>query len=513
MGEGLLSFYQHSVKKEWKTAFYSAFAACLLIHIYKFTNTLPNHDSLYNVYFNQDMTMSGRWLLSLACGISSYFDLPWVNGLLCAVYLGITAAIVAELFELKNPVVIVLSAVVLSATPSTTETLFFEYTADGYLMGLVLSALAACLSCKGSQWRHFALAGLCLCLSCAIYQAYVSFAVVLCICYLVLQLLNQQITVRNSWKWIGKHVLVYGAALAAYYGIWKLILLATDRAATDYQGISEVGRISLTTLLSGAVKSVKNILFYYLEWNILEHPITLYAALNIIFVIAFVSIVMTALIKSGAHKEPSRLLMILFCLAASVPMVSIWNFLSDGVSYRPMMLHSICVFYILALILFDKWVGVKISTLFGLFMAVMVFNFSVMANISYFYLDKCYEKSYYMGSQMMERIEEAQQEEESITQIAFVGNRVEEVAITPGFPGNRIHLLGSLLETDLLYNHEHAYLYLKGMYGLELPNVTKQHLDELECQNEVQQMGIWPEEDSVAVIDGVLVIKLADCDE
>ena len=95
------------------------------MHIFKFTNTLPNHDSLFNVYADQNVIGSGRWFLQYACGISSYFDLPWMNGLLCAVYLGLTAAIVAETLDMKNPVVIVMSSLVLVTTISTTETLFF----------------------------------------------------------------------------------------------------------------------------------------------------------------------------------------------------------------------------------------------------------------------------------------------------------------------------------------------------------------------------------------------------
>lgn len=124
MGLNLLYLYQKRIKKEWKIAFFSVFIACLLIHIYRFTNPILNHDSIFNVYSDQNMTGSGRWLLQFACGISSYFDLHWINGLFCAVYLGVTAAIITELFELKNPVVIALTGTFLAGTPSTTETLF-----------------------------------------------------------------------------------------------------------------------------------------------------------------------------------------------------------------------------------------------------------------------------------------------------------------------------------------------------------------------------------------------------
>ena len=86
MGEGILTHYRTKLAKEYKGAFWMTFIAALLIHFYKFTNTLPNHDSLYNYYSEQNSLGLGRWALSLACSMSSYYDLPWVNGLLSCVF-------------------------------------------------------------------------------------------------------------------------------------------------------------------------------------------------------------------------------------------------------------------------------------------------------------------------------------------------------------------------------------------------------------------------------------------
>ena len=510
MGTSLISFYNDKIKQSWKTAFFVTFVFCLLIHIYKFTNTLPNHDSYYNVYSTQDITGSGRWFLQFVCGVSSYFDLPWMNGLLCAVYLGLSAAIVAETLDMKNPVVIVLSSLVLVTTISTTETLFFEFTADGYLLALMMCALAAYLGCKGKHWYHYAIGGVCICLSLAVYQAYLSFAVVLSVCYLVIHMLNEDMDAKAAWKWVGKNVAIYGVAMALYFVIWKLILAVTGIPANDYQGISEVGKLRLATILSGAVESVKNLLLYFLEWNILEHPITLYAVLNILFLLCFVFVVIAAIVKSGIWKKKASLLTLLICLIACVPVISIWRFLSDGVLYRPMMMHSVSLLYILAIVLFDKWACKRISTAFGLLIALICFNCSVMANISYFYLDKCYERSYYMGSQMMERIEQVQEEYgEEIESIAFVGTQVENVAFANTHPGDRIHLMGVLLEEHLVYDHTHAYLYISNTYGLDLPAASYEDRQVLEDTVAVQNMDIWPAENSVEIIDGVLVIKLS----
>lgn len=267
-------------------------------------------------------------------------------------------------------------------------------------------------------------------------------------------------TVKDAWKWIGRHVLIYALALAAYYAIWKVVMAITGIRANDYQGISTAGQIGIGTILSGCIKSVANLFFFFLEWNILEHPVTLYAVLNLMFLAAFAVVVVIALKKSGVFRQTSKLVTILFALAATVPVISLLCFISDEVGYRPMMLHSVAIWYLFAIQLFDRWTAPKISTVFGVFVVVMIFNFAVMANIAYSALDACYEKSYYIGSQMMERIEEAQ-EQELVDSISFIGSQKENVVIDSKLPYSKAHLLTTLIEEHLLYDQEHAYHYLK----------------------------------------------------
>ena len=48
------------------------------------------------------MLQYGRYFLSLACGLSSYYDLPWLNLLLGLLFLAGSAVCVAALLHLKN---------------------------------------------------------------------------------------------------------------------------------------------------------------------------------------------------------------------------------------------------------------------------------------------------------------------------------------------------------------------------------------------------------------------------
>ena len=360
MGTELLQFYKKKVKPAWKLAFYSAFLLGLLVHIYKFTNLLPNYDSLYNFYSSQNMVASGRWFLSIACGFSSYFDLPWVNGILSLFFMGLTAAIVAEVFRLENPVLIVLSSALQVSFPAMTATMSYEFTADGYMIAMTLAAFSVCLVrmeyIGKKHWKKLVLSSVCICLSCAIYQAYVSFAFVLAVCYFMTELLENRRTDKELWKWIGVQVLIYGCALAAYYLIWKLCLRVQGFTATSYQGIDTVGVMSFDGILSGFGKIIRDVIRFFLEWNILEHGVTVYSILNILFLLAFGAGLLVCVVKTGMFRRKLHLLILLLCVLALPVGSYIWYLTSPDVNYHALMLQSMCLLYVFAAVLYDRWV-------------------------------------------------------------------------------------------------------------------------------------------------------------
>ena len=199
MGEGLLLFYRTKLKKEYKFAFFATFLIAILIHLYKFANTLPNHDSVYNYYSDQNILGSGRWALSMACGISSYYDLPWVIGLISCVFIALTVVVIVALFKMKNPVLIGLTGALIASSPATTETFFFLFTADGYMISMFLAALAVYWTrIEESRKSRWIFSGICICVSCGIYQAYVSFALVLAVCYFMDALLDNRHSKEQS---------------------------------------------------------------------------------------------------------------------------------------------------------------------------------------------------------------------------------------------------------------------------------------------------------------------------
>ena len=144
-------FFQSSrtkIKNTWKIAFLSAFVPGILIHLPVMLSDIPNHDGLSSMYFDQNMITSGRWFLSVACGFSSYFTIPWIIGLIGLLWLALAAVALTELLELADPLVIMAVSGLLVSFPALASTFAYVFTMDGYMMALFLAILAVLFTKK-----------------------------------------------------------------------------------------------------------------------------------------------------------------------------------------------------------------------------------------------------------------------------------------------------------------------------------------------------------------------------
>ncbi len=517
VGSELIEAYKKT-RTEYKTAFYYTFIISLLIHFYKFTNTLPNRDSVLNFYSDQNMLRSGRWALSPACGISSYYDLPWVNGIISCLFIALTAVIIIKIFRITNPVLIVLTGGLLAASPATSETFFYLFTADGYMIAMFLAALAVCLTTIEKKKKRYTIAGiLCVCVSCGIYQAYVSFSLLLTICCLIDYLLCNGYQKQEYYRWILRQVVVYVAALICYYLIWKACMFFTGTAATSYMGISSVGKIDLRLMADSLKSAVRTVLLYFVQWNFFKSGITLYAFLDTLLFLALGVETICVCIKTGLFKRKWSVILLALCVLAIIPAACMWKFtVSENMDYRPMMLQGLTVLFILTGVIFEKW-GRSISrNAIGILLALIIFNNALMANISYFYLNLCNERTYAEGLEMTMEIHDME-DEYSFNTIAFVGNRLEEVMqqniksnSNPPIISDRNHILNGLLTTTLLYDPEHTMKYIKEIFGVHYKTLNKESRNAYLEMEEVKEMGCWPEAGSLKVIEDTLIIKLSD---
>ncbi len=513
MGEGLVKLYRERVKRSWKIAFTATMLIGLLTHIYKFTNTLPNHDSMYNFYSDQNVVKSGRWFLSIACGLSSYFDLPWVNGLLSIFFIALTVVVLIEIFQIENPIAIVLVSGLVVTFPAISSTFQYEFTADGYMVAMFLSALAVYFSTfEKTKWYHTVFSIVALCLSCGIYQAYVSFAFLVMAAYLTDQLLKGDRTNKQVWGFLGKQIMIFAVAMIAYYGIWKACMLAQGVEATSYQGINSIGEgmFSLGAIKENIVKSIKKI-FEFFEINVFWHGITVYSATNCICFGALGLGLILAFIKRAKQKNGiSQTALSFVTLALCVPAACMWYFVSQEVGYHNLMLQSLCVVYLFVVILYEKHLNMKLANAVAMLMAVIIFNNLLIANISYFYMQKTYETSYATATEIVHCIHDKEDELE-FESIAIVGElktqsndwRRRELAM--------VHTM-SRLSQNLIFDSFHAGSFMQNVLSQEYVYVEDKMAKELEEKEAVRSMPCWPSRECMTLVEDVLVIKLGEID-
>lgn len=514
MGLNLLSYLKKNTTKTQWLAFFGTFVCTLLVHLYHFANGLPGRDSFLNYYADQNILGSGRWALSVACGISSYYDLPWVIGINACLFLALAAVAVVSVLEIKNPVLILITGALMASTPTVTETFVFLYTADGYMIAMALAAFAVWFSrIEETRPGRWILSAVCICIACGIYQAYVSLSLILAVCYFMLELMRNRYEKKEYFRWIVRQIIVFAAALAAYYLIWQLCMKVQNITPNDYQGIADVGTVSADLLVKGLISSIRTFKWYFAPWSVATYGLTPYITLNFVFVLFFGISLLLAVWKSEIWKRPWALCLMALCLAAIIPFSSIWHFTSDSVFYRAMMLPGMVVLFVFAALNLEHWGKQTMQNLFGCLMIAVIVNNMVMANIVYFHMNLCYERTYAQAVAMMDDIRE-QQERHNVDQYTVVGQRYTETMLRGNDPEfgttneiGQIQLFTGILDENLLIEGGRISAFLEQIFGQEM----EYHEKAVSLEDpEVQMMPTWPQAGSVKVIDDMLVIKLSE---
>ena len=507
MGNMVLQLYHSKVKKTWKIAFFSTVIIGLLVHLYKFTNFLPNDDSLIYSYHNENMLGTGRWFLTVACGISSFYDLPWVNGILTIFWLALSVVVIIELFNIKNTVVVILVAGISATFPGFTETLMYEFVSDGYMLGLLLSTLAVFFSTRFKGKKYYAISILFLCLSCAIYQAYVSFAIVLFLCCWMLSILTNEKSISSIVKRVILQIVIIALALCAYLVVWKILLFVQSQSVSHYQGIDSVGQLSIGVLISGLYQMVCSFAMLIFGGKNITESISVYSALNCIFVILFFIGIVCSVLKTKLYKNAVRMFCFLVCIIALPFALCMWAFTTSTICYKLMMLIGAEMFFVLCLLLVDNYATKGIKTICLIVFSLIILNNALIANICYLLMNQSFLKSFSMGQEIAVRVEMLSEEVDT-RRIAFVGNTWESNIDSGNW--NEAKVLASSIPKCLLFDHLHAYLFIEELFSKGFIPVSTEELNDISKNEYVMQMKSWPYQESVKYVDGVIIVKLSE---
>ena len=505
MPEQFLEKFKQWLRPEWKTAFIASIIIGFLTHLYAFVNYLPNHDGLINIYNTQLKFKLGRFFLGPFSGISSFFDLPFVIGVLSILYLAITVVLIVEILKFRKTLSIWLTAGLVVSFPTIASTFSYMFTADAYMFGFMLAALAVLVTQK---YRYGFIGGsLIFYLSVGVYQANLPLALTLIALVWIQDILfgNKTFKVIFS-KWFS-YILTVGIGMILYAITFKTYQTFFAGEISDYQGLNEIGSGSVGVLSSLAAIKNSMIAFFFRGFQA-DATMTFLDILNVILVFVLIAGFIWAF-----RKKP----MIRIVLAAGVfiamPVLSYcMYFVSPGVVYHMLMVMGLVSFYLLPIVFYDQMVhakrfgqGLAWSTVVVL--GLTVFNFGLIANISYFNTTLKYEKSIAYANRVLDRIEQTPGFE-NVTKLAIFGTYYLKSELGSSTIPSRIpSMTGVLGETMLAQPYHYQYLFTNE-FGESFHLASAEEKQKIQASDWFEAMPTWPHRDAVRVVDDIVVIKL-----
>lgn len=499
------------IKPEWKIAFLSVIIMGILIHMPIMLQDIPNHDGLDSVYFDQNMITSGRWFLTIACGISSYYSLPWLIGLLSIFYLALVSVVLVEFLEIKSKLIILLCSGLLVAFPSVASTFAYVFTMDGYMMALFLAVLAP-LCVKKCRFG-FLIGTVALALSMGIYQAYLPFAALLCI-YGIIQLSMESIPFRNKIKSSLQYLYMGILGVAGYYLMLQVLLKIQGKSLASYQGIDQMGSVASSSFFTILKNIYVDFFAFTLNGKVLFSNIFSSVSMLLFCLLAILTIVFLVWKKKWWKNAWFFIIIALLCIGLPIA-TNLILIISPSVNYHLLMRYQWVLYEIVLIAFIHKYGYVELKSkscraisqwILILTAGILMFNYIVIDQIAYANLNKRYEKTYAYCIRLLDRIEQTKGYYQGIP-IAMIGVVGEEAYpltdITQDITANMIGMSGD----SLLYTGNNYGLFIQHYLGATLNILPPEAMEEMYYSKEYEAMDSFPGEDSIRIIDGILYVK------
>ncbi len=501
--------------------FISAFTLCLLVHHQAYSTALVNLDNIGYMFGSNYGAMSGRWLLPAVLSLEGDLSMPWLIGMIAALFVSMSVCIVVSLTRVRTAVGCIAVAAIMVTFPTIASNNFYMFSADAYMLSLFLSCLGAYFTVK---YRFgFIPGGILLVLSADIYQAFMSAFVVLLVGTLIFELLDGEKSVWQTIKKGIKYLLTVAVAIAAYYVIVQLTTQTTG--LTDYKGINDMGTSTLKELRWTVVAACTNYMGFYVFDGMQIH--------SGFAVFAFV-LMMAATAVMGLYVLIRRKLdwKKIVLLGALIPCYliggNLTRLLAPLTTMHMLMIYGVSFLPVGAVALGEYIYSMnetkqERSSVLGRMRTVCVWvvvcaafilsaNYAIRDNEAYFKADIIEKESVSFANRMLTVVQHTEGYEAGMP-LVLVGSMEAEQFENKAL--ENVYMTGCMEFDSVIrcYTYDRFLKYYCGWLDdiyiqgdIDDPAVN----DYYASKAEVREMPVYPSQGSVKVIDGYAVVKLAD---
>ena len=495
----------------------------LIAHGQCFAGRLYAHDYLLSIYKND-----AAWQVALGRIANPFLDflrgavsVPWLIECLMLIWTLFSVYLTVSLFEIKNNFAVCLIAGIECCNiVFTTANASFIPWSDYYALSLFLSLLAAWLLRKKekNKWLVRLAAILCLTVSLGAYQAYVFVFITV---YLILftKDLNSDETKKKIFlkAFEGAACLIIAGII--YFGAWKFLQKALGIWTADsYNGLAGLGDYSgysFTQLIMLTYEKFINFFlspelfisyrFHNRSLSVVWYWILFVTNLAILFYIP-AGVLSENLMLPDKKDKILRMIMQTVCFIILPFVMNGICIVSKGMEH-PLMIYPFLFVYIFAISLFDEMITDekqylrKVSVI--LTFALIIWTQIIISNQAYYKRNLQEEAAQSLMNRIVMQVEQTDGYIYGETPVAFVGNFENSPYIKDIEDLEDMKIYG--FGTSSLSYEGLDYSYIKHVLNVNMNLVRTDRTDP-----KVKAMPEFPKKGSVAFINNILVVKIAD---
>lgn len=506
----------------WKGRYLLIFIGGILLYLSFSTHFLANPDSIWNGMFYKagydGENSLGRWGLGLLAGLKGYTISPAAVTIFSIFLLSIICMFVCRLLSLESEILIIITGIFLLASPNIVNTLTYYYCADFYIFAYLLNVLAIYFAHRHRGFVSWVLPMLAIAISLAIYQSYISVAIVLSILLMVSMLFDARIENKEIIKRAMKLICIGGGGVTCYLILTKgqesigLLNLSEDR------GFSRMGYIDIAQLPQQIVRCYKEFINYFFRNVFINNDWMNRKYWNLFLVLVIILTMLILFFQNRKVFNITRILLLLlavvllpigcYCMLITASEVSLYS--STGILLIPAVNYVYVLWIMLASringsrwmhLVFGKYIVLVGSMALGMILVcfVLVFQACMQNNLI---------KTYAVASDIVQEMDELTGGSE---EHAFMVSG--DVDLGQGELYNIVKgtVAGYGMTWSDINGRNACWKSILGFYfGRDYEVCSSEVCQELMKSDAFLNMPEYPNSGYTAIIDGYVVVKLGE---
>ena len=495
--------------KEYRYPITVSFLMGLFCYFFAFANKLPNHDDIRHLFTKGATLESGRWGLKIMSFLFPNCSMPWFHGILTIALITFAICLIIRIFSVRSHLLQSLLAGMIISFPSLIGLFSYMFTSSSFACSFLLAVLAVYfISREKLIW--YLPASLCCILSVSIYQAYISLTASLLVLILIKKVMFTEIPAKKLFLQGLSYVAFLALSLGIYWIITNILQSVLNRGMCEYAASALQGDSGIGVRLKNTFLLVPYILFYN-YWGLVSPGLV-----RILHWICITASVFEILLWFFTNRDLPKAFLLLFLLVM-LPMAMSCILLFTALNaIHTLVLYGFVSIYVLFAVMIQEcsiihakkasleWTRKILLNLAVLSMAVIPFLNGSIANQAYMNLYFAYESCHSLSTSL-------------ITQIHMLPGYTAEtpVAILGAFPAapghdgylNIENIAGTSSWATSGWIPDSFFRHYCGAYMKWADEDTQKRIL---LSPEFAAMPTYPENGYVAVIDGIVTVKLPE---